>query len=195
MNPKVTGPPLFSVFSSIHDALHSTAFTIAVDVVLSLAVLFWLSIAFWVFEDARRRMEHPVFVGAATVVGLVPLVGPPVYLLFRPSETLEDLHARDVELHALEQQLTHGRSTCPVCSSAIEPGYLVCPVCTTRLRQACSTCEAPLEPLWRVCPYCASAVEPLQEDLDAALTGELQDVLPDGLAPPAPLHEARAADG
>jgi Double zinc ribbon len=191
--------PLFSTFSTLHDALHSTAVLIARDVLLSLAVVFWLSLAFWVLKDARRRIDHPVLVGAATLVGLVPFLGPLVYLLFRPSETLGDVRAREAELLALEQQLARVRPTCPVCSSATEPDYLVCPVCATRLRQPCPTCEAPLEPLWQVCPYCAHAVaaEPAHDDLDAALTGELRTIAQDGPAPPAPtpLHQARTADG
>ncbi len=36
--------------------------------------------------------------------------------------------------------------------------FLVCPVCTTRLKQACASCGAPLEPLWQVCPYCETPI-------------------------------------
>lgn len=186
----VPGFPLFSTFSSIHDVLHSTAFTIARDVVISLAAVFWLGLVFWVFRDARRRIGHPLLVGLAVLVGIVPLLGPLVYLLFRPPETLADVRARDAELHALEQQLRHAPPTCPVCHSAIEPDFLVCPVCTTQLRHACTTCDAPLELLWQVCPYCASTTELPQEDLDAALTGEVWNVAQDGRAPPAPLPRA-----
>jgi predicted amidophosphoribosyltransferase len=35
----------------------------------------------------------------------------------------------------------------------------VCPVCTTKLRQACVNCKAPLETLWQICPYCETPVE------------------------------------
>jgi predicted amidophosphoribosyltransferase len=50
----------------------------------------------------------------------------------------------------------------------------VCPVCTTRLKQACTECAAPLEPIWQVCPYCATPVPP------GVVTGEdvLQPVRP-----------------
>ena len=36
---------------------------------------------------------------------------------------------------------------------------LVCPVCTTKLKQACVSCRAPLEPIWQVCPYCETPIE------------------------------------
>ena len=41
----------------------------------------------------------------------------------------------------------------------IDESFLVCPVCTTRLRQACTNCKAPLEPLWQVCPFCETPIE------------------------------------
>ena len=39
------------------------------------------------------------------------------------------------------------------------PDFLVCPVCTTKLRQACATCRRPLERAWQVCPYCETPVD------------------------------------
>ena len=181
--------------SGLGDIFHSTAFEVTRNLGLFLVAVFWLGLAYWVYRDARRRVDDPWLVGTATLVGLVPLFGPLVYLLFRPSETLGEVRAREAELLALEQQLARVRPSCPVCSSATEPDYLVCPVCATRLREPCSKCDAPLEPLWQVCPYCANAAGTSDSDLDAALTGELRSVAGDGLAPPTPLHQARTADG
>jgi predicted amidophosphoribosyltransferase len=48
----------------------------------------------------------------------------------------------------------------------VEPTYLVCPICTTPLRQACRSCNSPLEAIWLACPYCATPVPPV-----ASLTG------------------------
>ncbi|HEY5479512.1 MAG TPA: zinc ribbon domain-containing protein, partial [Gaiellaceae bacterium] len=46
------------------------------------------------------------------------------------------------------------------CQVDIDSNYLVCPVCTTRLKQPCARCKAPLEPLWQICPYCEAPVAP-----------------------------------
>src|SRR5437763_619142 len=82
------------------------------------AVGCWLALAFWVHRDARRRIQDPVLVFLATLLGVVPpYVGPLVYLLFRPSEALEDVRSRRVELQVLEEQLARARQACPVCSS------------------------------------------------------------------------------
>jgi Double zinc ribbon len=161
------------ILHRIHGFLHSTGFVVARNLVLLLAVVFWLALGFWVNRDARRRIRDPFFVVVATPLGLLPpYVGPMVYLLFRPSETLDDAHSRRVEMRALERHLAQSGPKCPVCSSAVEPDYLACPVCTTMLRRPCVRCNAPVEPLWQMCPYCATPVEPAEADLDAALTAE-----------------------
>ena len=189
--------PLFSSITSIHDLFHSTAFVLARNVAISLAVVFGLGLAFWVHKDARRRIRDPFLVFVATLLGLAPpFIGPVVYLLFRPSETLEDVRSRRVELQALEQQLARAQPACPVCRSAVEADYLACPVCMTMLRRPCARCNAPLEPLWQLCPYCANPIEPAEADLDAALTAEAKTVaLVDDTITLVPQHEPRVADG
>lgn len=190
------GIPLFASVTSIHDLSHSTAVVVARDAAIVLAVVFWLSLAYWVHRDARRRVGNPILVFFATVLGLVPpYIGPVVYLLFRPSETLDDVRSRRVELRVLEQQLARAEPACPVCSSSIEPDYLACPVCATMLRQPCATCKAPLKPLWQVCPFCASPVELSEHDLEAVLTAEAKTItLVDDGIPLVPQAEPQAAD-
>jgi predicted amidophosphoribosyltransferase len=102
----------------------------------------------------------------ATVLGLVPpFLGPLIYMLFRPPEYLEDVRERELEVRAMEQRLSRRDLSCPVCHADVDPAFLVCPVCTTRLRQSCRNCKAPLEALWQVCPYCETPVEPAAVDL------------------------------
>jgi Double zinc ribbon len=183
--------------AGFHDFLHSTGVTVARNLAIVLAVVFWLALAYWVHKDARRRIRDRFLRFLADLVGLVPpFVGPVVYLLFRPAETIADARSRHAELQALEQHLAHVRPACPVCTSPIEPDYLACPVCTTVLREPCPACRAPLEPLWQICPYCASSPAQLQDDLDAALTAETRTLVavddPRGLPKPAAPQAADA---
>jgi len=180
----------------VHGFLHSTGFVIARNLLIVLAVVFWLALAFWVHKDARRRIGDPFLVLLATLLGLAPpYIGPVVYLLFRPAETIEDARSRRVELQALEQQLTRRQPSCPVCRMPVEAEFLACPVCTTMLRKPCNACNAPLEPLWQMCPYCATPVEPSQVDLDAALTAEATTIARiDDTITLVPQPEPRVAD-
>jgi hypothetical protein len=160
--------------ASVSTLFHSTAFVVAQDLALFCAVLFWLGCAYWTHRDAKRRIDDPLLVWTATLLGLVPIAGPLAYLLFRPPETLEEIRSHRIELRALETSLQRREPHCPVCRTAVEPAFLVCPVCTTHLKEPCRACEAPLEPLWQVCPYCTAPVKaPAAVDLDAALTAEV----------------------
>ncbi len=163
--------------AGLGNVLHSTAFAVARNVTAFVLVVFWLGLAYWAYRDARRRIDDSWLVAVATLVALVPLFGPLVYLLFRPPETLADVRAREIEVRALKAHLRRPEPHCPVCRSGIEKDFLVCPVCTTQLKQPCLSCGRPLEALWQACPYCAkpvgaAVVEPLTADLDEALTAE-----------------------
>jgi hypothetical protein len=157
-----------------HDAFHSTGFAVALDVALGVAALVWLGLAYRTSRDAGRRIADRRLAGTAALLGLVPVLGPLAYLLFRPPETLAEIRARELEVGALEARLRQRRPRCPVCRADVGPAYLVCPVCTTPLRRPCAECEAPLEPLWQACPYCTTPVAPpaapTRIGLDAALT-------------------------
>jgi len=147
-------------FQDLSDFFDSGAWTIVRNLLVAFVVVFWLAVAYWVFKDARRRIENPWLVAAATLLGLVlPFLGVVIYLLFRPPEYLEEIRERELEIKAMEESLALNELRCPVCRANVDPSYLVCPVCTTRLKQACVSCKSPLEPLWQVCPYCETPIE------------------------------------
>jgi hypothetical protein len=146
--------------NSVASFFNSGTWYAARDILVLLVVVFWLALGFWTFKDARRRIEDPLLVGLATIVGLVPpFIGPFVYMLFRPPEYLEDVRERELEIKAIEERLNASELRCPVCHAEVDASYLVCPVCTTKLKQACTSCGAPLEPIWQVCPYCETPIE------------------------------------
>ena len=159
------------MFLAADDSLFdSSTWGVARNVAIFLGVVFWAATAYWVYKDARRRIEDPWLVAMATALGVLPpFLGPLIYMLFRPPEYLEDVRERELEILAIEEQLAERDLRCPVCRGAVDPSFLVCPVCTTRLRQACLECGSPLEPIWTVCPYCATPIPP------ESVTGE--DVL------------------
>ena len=149
-----------SVFNGVHDFFHAGGSWEAVRLgLVGLVLLFWLATIYWVNKDARRRIESPALVALATLIGAIPpFLGPLIYMLFRPPEYLEDIRERDLEIQAIESRLRGSESKCKVCGCTLEADFLVCPVCTTKLRSACSECSRPLEPAWQVCPYCATPV-------------------------------------
>ncbi len=145
------------------------------NVAIAIAIVFWLASTFWVFRDARRRIGRGWLVGVATLFGLaIPFLGPLVYLFFRPAELLREVRERELELRVIEQRLALRGIECPTCRASVEPTYLVCPICTTRLRQACHSCNAALEAIWLACPYCAAPVPPVASLPGGTTTGMAQ---------------------
>ena len=84
------------------------------NLTLFFVAVFWLATAYWVYKDARRRIEDPWLVAMATVLGLVPpFVGPIIYLFFRPPEYIEDVRERELEIRAMEERLVEARPALP----------------------------------------------------------------------------------
>lgn len=154
-----TNPDDTDLFGDVRDFFDSEIWIVVRNVTLFFLVVFWLASAYWVYKDARRRIEDPWLLAMAVALGIFPpFVGPLLYMFFRPPEYLEDVRERELEIKAMEESLQDGER-CPVCRAVIEPQFLACPVCTTKLRDACRRCRAPLDPLWQMCPYCEAPVE------------------------------------
>jgi hypothetical protein len=142
-----------SFFGGLHDFFHSTAWSIIELLAALFVLLFWAATVYWVRKDARRRIQSRSLIQLVTVIGAVPpFLGPLVYMLFRPPEYLEDVRERKLEIQAIERRLE--LRECPACHVEVDSDFLVCPVCTMRLRHSCVTCLRPLDSAWLVCPYC-----------------------------------------
>jgi RNA polymerase subunit RPABC4/transcription elongation factor Spt4 len=155
-----------SAFGSVHDFFHSSTWYVIRNLAILFVIVFWVATIYWVYKDARRRIGDTLLVWVATLIGVVPFLGPLVYMLFRPPEYLEDVRERELEIKAMERRLGARELHCPVCRAEIEDDFLVCPVCTTKLRQACARCARPLEAAWQVCPYCETPI--LTEEANGA---------------------------
>ena len=141
------------------DFFDSEEWLVIRNVTLFFVVVFWLASAYWVYKDARRRIDDPWLLAMAVALGIFPpFVGPLLYMFFSPPEYLEDIRERDLEIRAMEDSMDVAERF-PVCRAAIEPTFLACPVCTTKLKESCRRCKAPLEPLWQMCPFCETPVE------------------------------------
>jgi hypothetical protein len=156
----LTYPLAASGDGGLSDFFDSGTWLVIRNLTIFFVVVFWLAIAFWVYKDAKRRIEDPWLVWMSTLLGLVPpFLGAFIYMLFRPPEYLEDVRERELEIKAIEKRLGGRDLHCPVCRAEVDSTFLICPVCTTKLRQACVSCKQPLEALWQVCPYCETPIE------------------------------------
>ena len=139
--------------------IESSGLNLVVDLLILFVVVLYLSLIYWTYADARRRILDPMLVGCSTAASLFPFVGTIVYMILRPPEYLEDVRERELEMQAAEarlHELDHG--LCPHCDYRIERDFVRCPSCLRKLKERCVSCSRPLDQAWTICPYCETEV-------------------------------------
>jgi RNA polymerase subunit RPABC4/transcription elongation factor Spt4 len=144
--------------------------TICFSVLGALLAAIWLSLIIWTFRDMRLRSRDPFAqLLAAVVVAALPGAGLVVYLILRPPETLAEGYERALEEEALLQEIEE-RPACPGCSRTVQPNWILCPHCHTRLRKVCPDCNALMELQWNLCPFCGNHfVDPYRAEPPTAI--------------------------
>jgi RNA polymerase subunit RPABC4/transcription elongation factor Spt4 len=120
----------------------------------------WISAVIWTFRDIRARSRDIFAQILATLMvfiffPLFPLPGLMLYFILRPRETLAEVYERSLEEEALLRGIEE-RLACPGCNRRIEPDFMICPTCHTRLKKECPTCGHLLHLRWNICPYCGA---------------------------------------
>ncbi|HLB21203.1 MAG TPA: zinc ribbon domain-containing protein [Solirubrobacteraceae bacterium] len=141
--------------------IESSGLNLVVDLLILFIVVLYLSLIYWTYADARRRILDPMLVGCATAASLFPFVGTIVYMILRPPEYLDDVHERELEMQAAEARLHElDHSLCPHCDYRVERDFVRCPSCLHKLKERCVNCSRPLDQAWTICPYCETEVAP-----------------------------------
>ncbi|HTZ86264.1 MAG TPA: zinc ribbon domain-containing protein [Solirubrobacteraceae bacterium] len=139
--------------------IESSGLNLVVDLLILFVVVLYLSLIYWTYADARRRIMDPMLVGCATAASLFPFVGTIVYMILRPPEYLEDVRERELEMQAAEARLHEfDHSLCPHCDYRVERDFVRCPSCLRKLKDRCVNCQRPLDQAWTICPYCETEV-------------------------------------
>jgi hypothetical protein len=139
--------------------IESSGLNLVIDLLILFVVVLYLSLIYWTYADARRRILDPMLVGCATAASLFPFVGTIVYTILRPPEYLEDVRERELEVQAAEARLHDLDSgLCPHCDYRIERDFVRCPSCLRKLKERCVSCQRPLDQAWTICPYCETEV-------------------------------------
>lgn len=129
------------------------------DLAILILIAVWISLVYWTYVDAKKRIDDGMLVVCATLASLFPFIGTVVYSIVRPPEYLEDVRERELELKATEANLHEvSYRLCPECDYPVERDYLICPNCVTELKVACGSCSKPVDPSWRLCPYCTTPI-------------------------------------
>lgn len=172
------------------DNIGNVNFSFVTKFLLVCLILFWLVVLYWVWLDVSERTTNPytrilsvVLVLVLNVVGLV------IYLLVRPSQTIEEIYWADLERRYLKYE-TVELGDCPKCGSQLYPGFKFCPECKYKLKIKCTSCGIHVQRDCKYCPNCgeelrkrhsyapesAPSVEVMEEQIEASKEKAVQVV-------------------
>ena len=144
---------------------------IGITIVAAYLVALWIASVWWTFRDIRARTTDIFLQATATLlVAIFSFPGLLIYVILRPPKTLAQLYEDSLEEEAFLQGI-QVHNSCPVCKQRVEPDFIFCPWCQTRLKRICTNCERPLVLRWKMCPHCGQAVYglPAHEEQTAAV--------------------------
>jgi hypothetical protein len=146
-----------------NDFINNPIVGLAGQLIVIYAVLLWLGTAYWAFRDMQARTENPIlpYFAAALIIFFTPLLflfAVILYLIIRPRESLAEVYERSLAEESLLAEVEKNE-LCPVCRDRVQPDWLVCPNCRTRLHRVCPSCNRLAEPDWPLCAYCGCEFE------------------------------------
>lgn len=144
------------IFQDILNFFQSTIFRFIIYVFLYFIIVIWLSFIYWTYRDANQRGSNGLL--WALVVLIFNFFGFLIYLILRPSEYIQDVMERELEIKAKERLIDSQILKCPACGNSIEKDYIVCPYCRKKLKTPCPKCGKPLQLNWLICPYCKTTL-------------------------------------
>lgn len=117
-------------------------------------VVFWLVVLYWVWLDSGERTSNKtVRISYVILVVVLNVVGLLIYLIIRPSQTIEEIYWADLERRYLKYE-TAELGDCPKCGSQLFPGSTYCPSCGYKLKVKCPRCSMYVDKKNRFCPHC-----------------------------------------
>src|SRR5256714_11631009 len=144
---------------------------IGITIIAAYLVARGIGSVWWTFRDIRARTTDIFLQVAATLlVAVFSFPGLLIYTVLRPPKTLAQLYEDSLEEEAFLQGI-QVHNSCPVCKQRVEPEFIFCPWCQTRLKRTCARCERPLVLRWKMCPFCGLGVYgmPASEEVTQAV--------------------------
>lgn len=133
-------------------------FNIFSFVLILLFIIFWLVIVGWVWIDSSERTSRKglrfVYMLLAIVLNIPGLI---IYLIIRPSETIEEIYWADLERRYLKFE-TSELGDCPKCGHQLYPGYVFCTNCGFELKKRCPKCNVLINKDHKFCEYCGEQI-------------------------------------
>ena len=158
-------------------------------------VILWIAAAYWAFRDMQGRSDNAIapYLAATFVIAFTPLLFPLAiftYRIVRPQERIGDVYERNLAEEAMLAEI-EAIPHCPSCERRVDPAWIICPTCRSRLNRVCPNCSRLVGLDWSLCAWCGREFE--RHDAIAASAAAPIVSLPAREALPAGEPEAMAS--
>ena len=157
------------------DSIGNIDFRFVGQVFIYSLIVFWLVVLYWVWLDSGERTSNKglrylyIF-----LVAFLNIIGWIIYLIIRPSQTIEEIYWSDLERRYLKYE-TAELGDCPKCGTQLFPGFEYCPKCRYILKRKCPNCKVRIDKKSKYCPYCGVEVDSRAKDEQLAPTKEVME--------------------
>jgi hypothetical protein len=138
-------------------------------------ILFWFVVLYWVWLDSGDRTSNKLVRGSyVLLVAVLNVIGLIIYLIIRPSQTIEEIYWADLERRYLKYE-TAELGDCPRCGSQLFPGYTFCPNCGYKLKKKCSNCKVFVDKKNKFCPHCGQEMKKRRSPEESSPSKEVME--------------------
>lgn len=140
------------------DGIANTNYNMVGTVVGVISLIFWLVVTSWIWVDSDERTTSKWMRLFYVLIGLIPVVGWIIYLIVRPSETIDEIYWGDLERRYLKYE-AKDLGDCPRCDTQLFPGFIFCPNCKKRIKRKCSRCGIYVDLEYKYCTNCGNKMQ------------------------------------
>ncbi len=162
------------------DAIGNIDFRSVWNVFFYALAIFWMVVLYWIWLDSGDRSSSKKARIAYVLLGLIlNIVGLVIYLIIRPSRTIEEIYWSDLERRYLKFE-TSELGDCPKCGAQLFPGFRFCPECKYKLKIKCPNCNVFIDRKYKYCPQCGEELhrnrsfDPLQSPTKEVMQGQIE---------------------
>jgi RNA polymerase subunit RPABC4/transcription elongation factor Spt4 len=168
---------LNTVGQTIDGIVNSQAVQITGRLIFIYLVVLWIASAYWAYRDMQQRSDNAIlpYLVAAGIILFTPFLfflAVWVYKIIRPHEKVGEVWERNLAEEALLNEV-EAVPHCPTCERRVDPEWIICPSCRTRLNRVCPNCSRLVGLDWSLCAWCGKDFE-------------RRDVVPAGMIQPLP---------
>jgi Double zinc ribbon len=155
------------IFQAVGDAVGSIFNNPVIQLGIQLAVIYWvilwLAASYWAFRDMQNRSDNPLapYLAASFVIVFTPLLFPLAvftYRIIRPQDKIGEVYERNLAEEAMLAEI-EAIPHCPSCDRRVDPAWIICPTCRTRLNRVCPNCTRLVGLDWSLCAWCGHEFE------------------------------------